>query len=274
MIFAQTHSFAEKRGDGLWSRHDEPQMELGEAFNAQRDNVYTSYIRYGEDVEVGDLLKSKSDLLALTSAGVLDGDLAVGTKKIPLAAASTLSSIISGGLFTDATDLKEMRGHALLRAVDTAGSTRRGIVIGIKAQSLDVIWLTDDGTLDVAMADATTSIELQAPWILEKAGATDHVVAVSQAAGKAKEFGLVLYCGFGAIKAGAAVVAGAPLRPVAGGEADDETGGTQPEAVIASALTAGANDEVIWANIDCKPISKIPFQADPFLRGTKRPGEA
>lgn len=274
MIFAQTHSFAESRGDGLWSRHDEPQMELGEAFNAQRDNVFTSYIRYGEDVAIGDLLKSKNDLLALTSAGVLDGDLAVGTKQIPLAATSTLSSILSDGLFTNDTDLKEMRGYALLRAVDTAGPTyRRAIVIGIQAQRLDVIWLTSKGTLDVALADATTSIELQAPWILEKAGATDHVVAVAQAAGKKKEFGLVLYCGFGAIKAGAAIAAGAPLRPIASGEADDEAGGTQPEAVIASALTAGLDDEVIWANIDCKPISKIPFQADPFLRGTKRPGE-
>lgn len=274
MIFAQTHSFAEKRADGLWSRHDTPQMELGEAFNAQRDNLFTTYIRYGEDVGVGDFLTSRYDLLSISDGTALDGALAVGTKEIKFAATSTLNTILSDGLFEDDYDLKELRGHAVLTVVN--GTTlRSAVVIGIKEKRLDVIWLTEAGTLDVAFADhADTKLDMQAPWIYKKAGATDTVNAIAQVSGKKKNFGLVLYCGIGRIKANAAIARGAPIYPTAGGEGDDEAGGTQPEPPIATAITAAtAADQLIWANINCKPISKIPFQADPFLRGTKRPGE-
>lgn len=280
MIFAQTHSFADKRTQGLWSLHDTPQMELGEAFNAQRDNLFTNYIRYGEDVDVGDFLASKKGLLNVPDGSVLAGGLAVGTKKITFAADNVLAELFDetdavGGLFTNDTKLKESRGHGLLTVINGA-LVREAVVIGIKKRELDVIWITADGTLDVAFADAAaTTFDMQCPWILDKADATDTVVAISQAKAKKKNFGMVLYCGIGRIKTNAAVARGGAIYPAGTtGGGDDEAGGTQPEPPVATAITAATQaNQLIWANVNCQPIGKIPYYADPFMRGTLRPGE-
>lgn len=276
-IFALPHSYGEERKDRTWSVFDKPQMEMGECFRVERDQMDAQYVRFAEDVDQGDALTVKTDLLSIT-AGASDGNIVAGTNKITFAAASTLATMISNGLWTNDSDLKEMRGYALLRAIDTAPTpdvVRRGIVTDFTATSFDVIWDTDDGRLDVALADATTSFTLTAPWLVEKAGATDVVVAYAQRASKSKEYALVLVDGVGYNKANAAVAAGAPLYPAgADGEVDDEAGGTQPEPPTSYALTVGTlADEVIWAKVKAFGISKVPFFPESFLRSHRRPGE-
>lgn len=280
MIFALPHTMSEERGQGTWSLFDKPQMEMGECYNAKRDNLFASYVRFGEDVTEGDGLKSKLPLLDI-AAGAANGNIAAGTKVINFAAASTLSTMISAGLFTNDTDLKEMRGHALLWARDSAGPTARlGIVTDFTDTRLDVIWKTADGTLDVALADATTSFQLSAPWIVEKAHGTDTIVGFAQVDAKAKEYGLILYKGYGSVKGTEAVTAGDTLSPAGTdateeGEVEGGEGASITEPIIGTALTkSGADGELFWADAQARPISKIPFFADPFLRGTKRPGEA
>ena len=276
-IFAIPHTFSMNRTDGIWSRHDDPQMELGECYYSEKDAVKTCYIRYGEDVAVGDALTSRAVLQAL-AAGAGSGDLAVGTDVIEFPS-GTFTTLLNDGLFTNDYNLRELRGHALLSAYDSAGPTsRQAIVISIKANELKVIWLTPKGTLDVALADATTKFDLSAPWILDKAEPGQDVVAIAQVAGEAKEFGLVLSDGLGRIQANNAIAAGATLYVTEAGSTDegevDDPATAQVQASIGRSLTpATARGELIWAHLWCKPISKIPYQSAPFFRGTRRPGE-
>lgn len=270
-IFALPHDFAEKREDGIWSLHKEPQMELGECFMPDRDALMTSYVRFASAVAKGDALSCRIPLVANVTVDVSeDGNITAGSREINFNASTSLATLVSDDLLPKSSTKRE---HAFLKA--RAGTTTKlAIVTEFTDTRLTVIWDTDDGLLDAAFT-ADTTLNLTAPWIVKKAATGEAVVGFAQRDAKAKEYGLILVQGFGWVQAGAAIAAGEPLRPSGDGEVDDEAeADVTAEPAIATSLVPGAADgEVIWGHAFCKPISKVIFMSEPFLRGTKRPGE-
>ena len=283
MIFALPHSYGEERNQRTWSRFDTPQMAMGECYENKRDAILANYIRFAEDVDQGDAL-TFHEPYAL-AAGSMDGNAPAGSNEIDLAADLASSTIMTNGLWltlsdydTD-TDLRETRGYGSIRAIDTAPTpdvVRRGTVINYTKRKLYVIWHTDDGNLDVALADATTSFSITLPWLFEKvSAATQTVFAYAQQAAKQKDFGLVQNNGRGVVKVASAVAARDVLYPTAtAGQLDDELPATIHGPASATAVHAATvAGEVIEALIHAPPISKEPFYPEAFLRGQRRPGE-
>jgi len=271
--------------DGLRSIHKEPEMPLGEVFHSTDENLYATYVRFSEAVEVGETVRTKyghyvkSNLSPQESGGSVYAP--VGSTLITEHDATYLTSL--AGMPPD----PEYRDYGEIAIHGGTGAGQHGVIKTYTNKILNILWYSNDsakntqgkytnGKLTTAL-DATSDYTITAPWYVEKVDAAAGVGTVNGvvlARAAKDEYGLIIYCGTDFIKPQEAVTAGQTLYAYVGASDDGE--GEQPSAVplfdsYATVLHAGAADSLVRAQIRCQPIGIVPDLPEGQDRGFDRP---
>ena len=275
MITALPGTFEE----GYRSVHREPQEALGECWHSNDLNIMTSYVRFSEDVDIGDAVRTKFNLYSKTNLSPQESGGSVyapaGSMQIIEHDANYLTSLDGIPPRPSYRDMSE------IHIVGGTGVGQHGIIDIYSDKVLNVLWYSDDdatkgkytdGLLTTAL-DATSDYVITAPWYVEKAiGGVVNGVVITKA--KAKEYALVITSGRDFVKVQEAVTAGQTVYPAAASA--DEGEGEVPTAVplfpaYATVEHAGAAESLVRANIYAQPISIVAELPRQQVRGFPRP---
>lgn len=287
MITALPGTFEE----GIRSIHKEPEMALGEYYHSNDLNIHTTYVRFAEDVKVGDAVRTKYGLYSKTnmSPTVSGGSAyaAKGSMQITEHDATYLTSLAG------VPPKPDFRDYAEIAIYGGTGAGQHGVIQDYSNKILNILWYSDaaatkgvfvNGQLTTALGSDTDYV-ITAPWYVEKADGPGIVNGVVLANAKKDDYGLIIWCGTDFVKAGEAVTAGQSLYvDSAGTDANSEGKGYTPgpsniAGVLAqlsmnpyaTALHAGAADALVRAYIECTPISIVPELPRQQVRGFERP---
>ena len=170
--------------EGEKTIHDKPQMALGACFGANVDDVLYTYVRFAENVQEGDVMRTKLD--HYTKSGL--SPKTSGGTDFPAAGSQIISE-------HDATYLTSLAGippepsnrdYAIIAITGGAGAGQRGYITHYTDKVLNVRWYdTDDGTLKTALGSNSNYV-IYAPWYFAQAAAN------ADAAARASVNGVVL----------------------------------------------------------------------------------
>lgn len=282
MITALPKTFEE----GIRSIHDDPQMALGEYYHSNDLAIHTSYVRFAEDVNVGDAVRTKFGLYSKTniSTETNGGSTypAKGSMQITEHDATYETSLADGLTLKPALPRKpDYRDYAKIAIVGGTGAGQHGILQDYTNKILNILWYDTDGLyktgrLTTALGSSTDYV-IWAPWYVEQCDGPGITNGVSLVKAKKGQYGLIIWCGDELVKVTDAVTAGTTLYV---DPADDDAGqagippatvaGVRPGA-FATAHHAGAADSLVQATIYAKPISIVPELPRGQVRGFARP---
>lgn len=293
MIFALEGQFE----DGIHTVHDEPEMTLGEHWHSPDLVSDFSYLRYAEDVKIGDTIRTKYNLYSKTNLSPqTDGGSTyapAGSMQITEHDATYLTSL--AGIPKEPT----YRDYGIIVITGGAGAGQQGIITTYTNKKLNITWMEDgmftDGTLKTAL-DNTSDYVIYAPWYVEKVSdvastAVDTIAevmalrnvvnGVSVVNADKDEYGLARWCGNGPVRVTGTVAAGQTLFPgitpgtTLGTAATDQTSPLlSPYATVEHAHTfqTGADAKnLVQANIYAKRIGIVPEPPQHINRAFKRP---
>ena len=292
MIMALPNTFEK----GIRSVHDEPKEVLGEIYHSARFNAFYTYVRFAEDVEVGDAVRTKyglykkDNLSPITSGGSVYAN--AGTREITEHDANFLTSLQDAGVprvpnWRDMTEIFINNG---------AGFGQHGVVQEFNAKTLNILWYSDvaatkglytDGRLTTALG-ADTDYIITAPWLVEKTGNTTDADDLGDVNGivivpaKKHQYALIAHCSTEFVKVSSAVKAGQMLYVTETG-ATEEGEGEVPAATAtlprirvkpyATCLHDTPANNLVRANVYCTPIAIVPDLTRQSVRGFRRPGK-
>ena len=264
--------------DGYRDLHDEPKVALGGCFVSNVDDVKLSYVRFSEDVEEGDTVRTKFDhytktnLSPQTSGGSVYAP--AGTQRIKEHDATYKTSL--AGIPEEPT----LRDYAKIAITDGTGAGQRGYITHYTDKVLNIRWYdTDDGTLKTAL-DETSDYAIWAPWYVERAfsdaaAATTGIVngVVLARSAKKDQYGFIGVEGDFPVQVNVAVEAGDFLIPAL---TTDQGEGEKLAAAdvvppYATVHHTGAANALVEATVYCKPISIVREIAESRIAGTPRP---
>lgn len=267
---------------GYRSIHDEPQMSLGEHWHSNDLNINTSYVRFSEDVAVGDALRTKYGFYSKTLSPQVSGGSVyapAGSMQIIEHDATFLVSLAG------VPPLPSYRDMAEIHIVGGTGVGQHGVIDTYTNKVLNILWYSDDtntkgvytdGLLTTALDD-TSDYVIIAPWYMEKAvGGIVNGVALANA--KKDEYGNIIWCGRDFVQVNEDVLAGSTITPsstTGEGELSDATTVFPAYATAEHAGTkVGSTELLVRANIYAKPISIVPELPRQQVRGFERPRKA
>jgi len=283
--------------EGYRSVHDTPQMALGEHWHSNDLAIDTSYVRFAEDVKLGDAVRTKYGLYAKSNISPKTS----GGSDYPAAKSTTIEE-------NDATYLTslagvppqpEYRDFAEIAITGGTGVGQHGIIQDYSNKLLNILWYSDDSSTKGAYTDgllttalgSDTDYVVTAPWYVEKCDGPGIVNGIVLANAKKDQYGLILRRGTYLVKVGEAVTAGQRLYVDSENtDTDSEGEGFVPafrtnsvsnlQADIvskllvghyATALHAGAANALVRAYIACTPISIVPELPRAQARAFPRP---
>ena len=283
---------------GYQTVHDTPQMALGEYWHSNDLNIHTSYVRFGEDVEIGEAVRSRFSLYSKTNLSpmVSGGSVyaAAGTMQIEEHDAAYLTSLADGLTEHPALPSKpDYRDYAEIAIVGGTGEGQRGIITDFSDKILNILWYSDaagekgkytTGQLTTALAGDSDYV-ISAPWYVVKCDGPGVVNGVVVAKAKKGQYGLVIWCGTDFVFVGEQVAAGDMLyvdpqnsSAYSAGKGYTPEGTTVANAFsrlnarpYATALYAGDQTSLIRSHIHCTPISVMPELPRQQVRGFEHP---
>lgn len=281
MIMALPNTFEK----GIRSIHDEPKMDLGEIYHSARFNTFYTYVRFAENVEVGDAVRTKYNLL---DRGPSTSRVAAkGSRQIIEADATFLTTLEDAGV----PRIPNWRDMTEIYIDGNTGVGQHGVVQQFNNTTLNVLWYSNDpatrglytdGTLDTALANDSNYV-ITAPWLVEKTGNTTPADDLGDVNGivivpaKKHQYGLITHCSTDFVKVSGAVKAGQMLYVDEVGTTDEGEGEVPAAAPrfkpYATCLHAAAANTLVRANVYCTPISIVPDLSHQAARGFRRPGK-
>jgi len=260
--------------DGYKTIHDDPQQALGSCYVMNTDDVKLSYVRFSEDVRVGDAVRTKYDHYT----GDISEAVAVGTQKIE---GSSFKTNLAG-----IPEEPTLRDYAKISIVDGPGAGQQGYITHYTDTVLNIRWYnTDDGALKTPLTTGS-DYAIWAPWYVERAfsdavNATKGTVnGIVIAGAKKDQYGLIAVEGDFPVQVNMDVNAGDLLIPgltANQGEGDILSGADAPPpyATVNHSLdlsdVASGELHLVEATVYCKPISIVREIAESLIRGTPRP---
>ena len=264
---------------GFRDLHDEPQAVLGQCYMSNRDDLLLCYVRFAEDVDEGECLRSK---LALYSKNNISPKTDGGTD-FPAAGSTTIQEhdanyeTALAGIPKDSP----LRAFGKISIVGGAGAGQRGYITHYTNKVLNVRWYSPstDSALAVALASNSDYV-IWAPWYMEKA-ATNALAATSGIANavavtdaKKDKYGFVGVDGDLPVRIGSISVS--PNSLLIPGTGSDRGRGVIADAAdvppaFAIANSSGPIDGLVDATVFCKRISAIEQLPEFAHRAFDRP---
>ena len=293
MITALPGTFEE----GIRSIHNEPVMALGEYYHSNDLNIDTTYVKFAEDVEVGDAVRTK---YALYSQSALSPMVSGGSDYTP--AKSTVIQEHDATYLTSLAGIPpkpDWRDFAEIHITGGTGAGQHGIIQDYTNKILNILWYSNDSNTQGAYTDgllttalgSDTSYVIEAPWYVEKADGPGIVNGVVLAKAKKDEYGLILCRGIDLVKVGEVVTAGQRLYV----DSENTDANTEGEGFVpalrtdsianlqadivgklltepyATALHAGAANSLVKSFVKATPISIVPELPREQARSFPRP---
>ncbi|MCY3739898.1 MAG: hypothetical protein OXH00_02640 [Candidatus Poribacteria bacterium] len=268
--------------------HDDPIVALGGCFMSNVDDVLMTFVRFSEDVEEGDAIRTKYDHLA-PADNAANSFRDANDEIVP--AGSTYVDVMDANFLTALAGIPDeptLRDYAKIAIRSGDGAGQRGYITHYTNTRLNVRWYdTDDGTLKTAIGNdgnsgitSTSLFSIYAPWYVERAfsdaaNATEGTVngIVLARSAKANQYGFVGVEGDFPVKVNVAVDAGDILIPAL--TASQGEGETPAAADVIDAYAtvqhAGVANTLVEATVYCRKISIVREIAESLVRGFDRP---
>lgn len=265
--------------EGEKTIHDKPQMALGACFGSNTDDTMLTYVRFAENVQEGDVMRTKLDHYTKSNLSPKTN----GGTDFPAAGSQVISEHDANYLTSLAGIPPEpnKRDYAIIAITGGTGAGQRGYITHYTNKVLNIRWYdTDDGTLKTALA-ADSDYVIYAPWYFAEATANADAAARASVNGIVlarsalkDQYGLVGVEGNFPVVVGEDVVAGDVLIPghvsATRGEAMKASAADVPRA-FATAQHAGPANNLVECTVYCEKISIVREMAEGLIRGFDRP---